>query len=151
MQGSTAIHTQDFGGFLELLLAGLGVFHVFIVVVVFVLVAAPGRPIRLPLLVLAAALPLAGTLHAGSAAACLGSLLVAPFVLGLLQLDESLDLLAVLEVVALGAVDLAVLLVSSIPLIGNRHCLAVGASDNFLAGATSLGFLGGALAAGLLD
>src|SRR3954470_5742935 len=148
VQGSTAVHTQDLGGFLKLLLAGLRVFHV---VVVVVFVATSGRPIRLPLLVLAAALPLAGTLRARSAAASLGPLLVAPFVLGLLQLNEPLDLLATLEVVAPGAVDLAVLLVGAVPLVGNRHCLAVGAPGNFLAGATSLGFLGGALAAGLLD
>src|SRR3954466_323440 len=98
MQGSTAVHTQDLGGFLKLLLTGLGVFHVFVVVVVFVFVAASGRPICLPLLVLAATLSQAGTLRAGSPAARLGSLLVAPFVLGLLHLDKSLDLLATLEV-----------------------------------------------------
>src|SRR3954463_2484351 len=73
------------------------------------------------------------------------------FVLGLLQLNEPLDLLATLEVVAPSAVDLAVLLVGTVPLVGNRHCLAVGAPGNLLAGATSLGFLGGVLAAGLLD
>src|SRR3954467_2918335 len=149
VQGSTAVHTQDLGGFLKLLLAGLGVFHVVVVVVVFV--AASGRPIRLPLLVLAAALPLAGTLRARSATASLGPLLVASFVLGLLQLNEPLDLLATLEVVAPGAVDLAVLLVGTVPLVGHRHFLAVGAPGNLLAGATSLGFLGGAFAAGLLD
>src|SRR3954466_3280722 len=49
VQGSAAVHTQDLGGFLKLLLAGLGVFHV---VVVVVFAAASGRPIRLPLLVL---------------------------------------------------------------------------------------------------
>src|SRR3954469_570723 len=151
MQRGTAVNTQNLCSFLKLLLTVLGLIHVFVVVIVFVFVAASRRSICLPLLVLAAALPLAGTLCAGSPAACLGSLLVAPLVLGLLQLDEPLDLLATLEVVALGAVDLAVLLVGTVPLVGNRHCLAVGASGNLLAGATSLGFLGGAFAAGLLD
>src|SRR3954471_13447808 len=52
---------------------------------------------------------------------------------------------------ALGAVDLAVLFVGAVPLVGDRHSLAVGAPGNLLAGATSLGFLGGAFAAGLLN
>src|SRR3954462_8243730 len=105
MKGGPAAHTQDLSGFLKLLLAGLGVFHVFVVVFVFALVAAPGRSVCLPLLVLAAALPRAGTLRAGSPATCLGPFLVASRVLGLLQVDESLNLLATLEVVAPGAVD----------------------------------------------
>src|SRR3954467_2685076 len=86
VQGSTVVHTQDLGGFLKLLLAGLRVFHVVVIVAVFV--AASGRPLRFPLLVLAAALPLAGPLRARSTAASLGPLLVAPFVLGLLQPNE---------------------------------------------------------------
>src|SRR3954469_3112179 len=151
MQRGTAVNTQNLCSFLKLLLTVLGLIHVFVVVVVFVFVAASGRSICLPLLVLAAVFPLAGTLRAGSPAACLGSLLVASLVLGLLQLDEPLDLLATLEVVALGAVDLAVLLVGAVPLVGDRHCLAVGAPDNLLAGATSPGFLGGAFTAGLLN
>src|SRR3954469_19551959 len=106
MQRGTAVNTQNLCGFLKLLLAVLGLIHVFIVVVVFVFVAASGRSVCLPLLVLAAALSLAGALRAGSSAASLGSLLVMSLVLGFLQLDEPLDLLATLEVVALGAVDL---------------------------------------------
>src|SRR3954464_15764051 len=151
MQRGTAVNTQNLCGFLKLLLTGLGIIHVFVVVVVFVLVAAAGRAVCLPLLVLSAAFSLAGALRAGSSATSLGSILVAPLVLGLLQLDEPLDLLATLVVVALGAVDLAVLLVGAVPLVGDRHSLAVGASGNLLAGATGLGFLGGAFIAGLLD
>src|SRR3954466_11243219 len=52
---------------------------------------------------------------------------------------------------ALGAVDLAVLFVGAVPLVGDRHSLAVGTSGNLLAGATSLGLLGGAFIAGLLN
>src|SRR3954470_7862344 len=107
MQRSTAANAQDLCGFPKLLLTGLDIIHVFVVVVVFVLVAAAGRSVCLPLLVLAAASSLAVALRAGSSATSLGFLLVAPLVLGLLQLD----LLAALEVVALGAVDLAVLFV----------------------------------------
>src|SRR3954466_14747529 len=151
MQRSTAVNTQNLCGFLKLLLTGLGIIHVFIVVVVFVLVAAAGRSVCLPLFVLAATSSLAGALCVGSSATTLGSLLVAPLVLGLLQLDEPLDLLAALEVMALGAVDLAVLFVVVVPLVGDRHSLAVGASGYLLAGATSLGLLGGAFIAGLLD
>src|SRR4051812_9906122 len=151
MQRSTAVNAHDLCGFLKLLLTGLDIIHVFVVVVVFVLVAAAGRSVCLPLLVLAAASSLAGALCAGSSATSLGFLLVAPLVLGLLQLDEPLDLLAALEVVALGAVDLALLSVGAVPLVCDRHSLAVGASGNLLAGATSLGFLGGAFIAGLLN
>src|SRR3954468_21978632 len=151
MQRSTTVNTQDLCGFLKLLLIGLDIIHVFVVVVVFVLVAAAGRSVCLPLLVLVAASSLAGALRVGSPATSSGFLLVLSLVLGLLQLDEPLNLLAALEVMALGAVDLAVLFVGAVPLVGDRHSLAVGASGNLLAGATSLGLLGGAFIAGLLN
>ena len=54
MQRSTVVDAQDLCGFLELLLIGLVIIHVF-VVVVFILVVAAGRPVSLPLLGLAAA------------------------------------------------------------------------------------------------
>src|SRR3954463_802245 len=107
MQRSTAVNAQDLCGFLELLLTGLDIIHIFVVVVIFILVAAAGRSVSLPLLGLAAASSPAGTLRAGSSSTFLGFLLVASLVFGLLQLD----LLAALEVMALGAVDLAILFV----------------------------------------
>src|SRR3954471_11621080 len=113
MQRSTTVNAQNFCDFLELLLAGLGVIHVFVVVVIFILVAAAGRSVSLPLLGLAAASSPAGVLRTGSSSTSLGFLLVAPLVLGLLQLDKLLYLLAALEVMALGAVDLAVLFVGA--------------------------------------
>src|SRR3954463_10966415 len=142
MQRSTAVNAQDLCGFLKLLLTGLDIIHVFVVVVVFVLVAAVGRSVCLPLLVFVVASSLVGALRAGSSATSLGLLLVASLVFGLLQLDKRLDLLAALEVMALGAVDPVVLFVGAVLLVGDRHSLAVGASGNLLAGATSLGFLG---------
>src|SRR4051812_35430903 len=151
MQRSTAVNAHDLGGFLKLLLTGLDIIHVFVVVVFFVLVAAAGRSVCLPLLVLAAASSLAGALRAGSSSTSLGFLLVAPLVFGFLQLDEPLDLLAALEVMAFGVVDLAVLFVGAVLLVGDRHSLAVGASGNLLAGATSLGFLGATFSAELLN
>src|SRR3954465_801856 len=151
MQRSTAVYAQDLRGFLKLLLTGLDIIHVFVFFVVFVLVAATGRSVCLPLLVLVAASSLARALRAGSSATSPGLLLIASLVLGLLQLDEPLDLLAALEVMALGAVDLAVLFVGAVPLVGDRHSPAVGASSNPLAGAASLGLLGGAFIAGLLS
>src|SRR3954471_21262781 len=150
MQRSTAVNTQDLCGFLKLLLTGLVIIHVF-VVVVFIFVAAAGRSVSLPLIGLAAASSPAGALRTGSSSTCLGFLLVASLVLGLLQLNKLLDLLAALEVMALGAVDLAVLIVGAILLVGDRHSLAVGACGNLLAGATSLGFLGATFIAGLLN
>src|SRR4051812_11996461 len=152
MQRSTAVNTQNFCGFLELLLAGLGVIHVFVVVVIFILVTAAGRSVAFPLLgVAAASPPPAGALRTGSSSTSLGLLLVASLVFGLLQLNELLDLLAALEVMAFGAVDLAVLFVGVVLLVSGRHSLAVGACGNLLAGATSLCCLGATLVAGLLD
>src|SRR3954464_13540538 len=151
MQRSTAVNAQNFCGFLELLLTGLGVIHVFVVVAIFILVAAAGRSVALPLLGVAAASPPASALHTRSSSTSLGLLLVASLVLGLLQLNELFDLLAALEVMAFGAVNLAVLLVGVVLLVGGRHSLAVGACGNLLAGATSLGCLGATFVAGLLD
>ena len=151
MQRSIAVNAQDLCGFLKLLLISLVIIHIFIIIVVFILVAAAGRPVSLPLLLLAATHPLVGPLRAGSTSISLGLLLVAPLILSSLQLDKLLDLLAALEVMALGAVDLAVLFVGVVLLVGDRHSLVVGASGNLLAGATSFGFLGATSIAGLLN
>ena len=78
MQRSTAVNAQDLCGFLELLLVGLVIIHNFIVVVIFILVAAAGRSVSLPLLGLAAASSSAGTFLAGSPSTFLGLLLGAP-------------------------------------------------------------------------
>ena len=147
MQRSTAVNAQDLCGFLELLLIGLVIIHIFIVVVIFILVAAAGRSVSLPLLGLVAASSPAGAFLAGSSSTFLGLLLVALLVFSLLLLDKLLDLLAALEVMALGAVDLAVLLVGAILLVGDRH----GPCGNLLAGVTSFGFLGATTVAGLLN
>src|SRR3954466_2730077 len=151
MHRSTAVNAQDLCGFLELLLTGLGIIHVFVVVVIFILVAAAGRSVSLPLLGLVATPSPGGALRAGSSSTSLGFLLVMSLVFGLLQLDKLLDLLAALEVMALGAVDLAVLFVGAVLLVGDRHSLAVGACGNLLAGATNFGFLGATFVAGLLN
>ena len=151
MQRSTTVNAQDLCGFLELLLISLLIIHVFIVVVIFILVAAAGRSVSLPLLGLAAASSSAEAFLADSSSTFLGLLLVAPLVFSLLLLNELLDLLAALEVMALGAVDLVVLLVGAVLLVGDRHSLAVGACGNILAGATSFGFLGATSVAGLLN
>ena len=145
MQRSTAVNAQDLCVFLELLLIGLVIIHIFIVVVVFILVAAAGRSVSLPLLGLAAASSSAGAFLAGSSSTFLALLLVAPLVFSLLLLDKLLDLLAALEVMALSAVDLAVLPVDAVLLVSDRHSLVVGACGNLLAGATRFGFLAGLL------
>ena len=145
MQRSTAINAQDLCGFLELLLIGLIFIHIFIVVVIFILVAAAGRSVSLPLLGLAAASSPDGALLAGFSSASLGPLLVASLVFSLLLLDKLLDLLAALEVMALGAVDLTILLAGAVLLVGGHHRLGL------LAGATILSFLGATSVAGLLD
>ena len=151
MQRSTPANAQDPCGFLELLFAGHNITHVFIVVVIFILFAAAGRSVSLPLLGLAAASSPAGALLTGFSSASLGPLLVTSLVFSLLLLDKLLDLLAALEVMALGAVDLAVLLVGVVLLVGDRHSLTVSACGNLLAGATNFFFLGATFFAGLLN
>ena len=151
MQRSTTVNAQDLYDFLELLLTGLDIIHVFVVVVIFIVIAAAGRSISLPLLGLAAASSSAGTFLAGSPRTFLGLLLVTPLVFSLLLLNKLLDFFAALEVMALGAVDLAILLVGAVLLVGDHHSLAVGACGNLLAGATNFGFLGATFVAGLLN
>ena len=143
VQRSTTVNAQDLCSFLKFLLIGLIIIHVFIIVVVFILVAAAGRSVSLPLLGLAAASSSAGAFLAGSSSTFLGFLLVAPLVFSLLLLDKLLDLLAALEVMALGTVDLVVLLVGAVLLVSDRHILLVGA--------TSFGFLGATSVAGQLN
>ena len=146
MQRSTAVNAQDLCGFLELLLIGLVIIYIFIVVVIFILVAAAGRSVSLPLLGLAAASSPAGAFLADSSSTFLGLLLVVSLVFSLMLLDKLLDLLAALEVMALGAMDLAVLLVGVVLLVGDRHL-----RGNLLAGVTIFGFLGATTVAGLLN
>ena len=146
MQRSTTVDAQDLYGFLELLLISLLVIHVFIVVVIFILVAAAGRSVSLPLLGLAAASSSARTFLAGSPSTFLGLLLVAPLVFSFLLLNKLLGFFAALEIMALGAVDLAILLVGAVLLVGDHHL-----RGNLLAGVTSFGFLGATTVAGLLN
>ena len=146
MQRSTTVNAQDLCGFLELLLISLLIIHVFIVVVIFILVAAARGSVSLPLLGLAAASSPAGTFLARSPSTFLGLLLVAPLVFSFLLLNKLLDFLTVLEIMALGAVDLAILLVGAVLLVGDRHL-----RGNLLAGVTSFGFLGATTVAGLLN
>src|SRR5512141_3414522 len=121
MQRSTTVNAQGLCGFLKFLLVGLVIIHVFIVVVIFILVAAAGRSVSLPLLGLAAASSSAGMFLAGSTSTFLGLLLVAPLVFSFLLLNKLLDFLAALEIMYLGAVDLAILLVGAVLLVGGRH------------------------------
>ena len=146
MQRSTTVNAKDLCGFLKLLVVGFIVIYVLVAVFVFILVAATGRSVSLPLLGLAAASSSAGAFLTGSSSTFLALLLVAPLVFSLLLLDKLLDLLAALEVMALGAVDLAILLVGAVLLVGDRHL-----RGNLLAGVTSFGFLGATTVAGLLN
>ena len=120
MQRGATVNAQDLRGFLKFLLVGLVIIHVFVIVVVFILVAATGRPISLPLLGLASASSSAGTFLAGSTSTFLGLLLVAPLVLSFLLLNKLFDFLAVLEIMTLGAVNLTILLAGAVLLVGGR-------------------------------
>jgi hypothetical protein len=133
---------------LKLLLTGLIIFS--IVIITFFFVAASSRPFPL-LLGLAAVTPSAPALLAGSFSTVLGFLLVSLFIFSSLLLDKLLNLPAVLEIVALGAMDLAILLAGVFRPVSNRQGLAGGAPDKFLDGVVNLGLLGGAGVAGFLD
>ena len=115
MQRGATIDAHGLCSLLELLLAGLVV--LVMIIVFLLLVTAPGGPLLL--VVLFAAASLAATLLAGSLGTVLALLLVPPLILSLLLLSKQLDLPAVLEVVALGVVDLAVLLVGAPWLVGS--------------------------------
>ena len=107
MQRGAAIDAHGLRSLLEPLLTRL---VVLIVIIVFLfLVTAPGGPLLL--VVLAGAASLVATLLAGSSGTVLAFPLVPPLILSFLLLSKQLNLSAVLEVVSLGAVDLAVLLV----------------------------------------
>ena len=145
MQSGSTVNAQDLCGFLLLLLISLLIIHVFIVVIIFILVAAVRRSVSLPLLGLAAASSPAGAFLAGSTRSCLGLLFVTSLVFSFLLLSKLFDLLAVLEIVTLGAVNLAILPAGAVLLVGGRHRMGL------LVGATSLSFLGATSVAGLLD
>ena len=116
MQRGATIDAHGLRSLLKLLLAGLAV--LVIIIVFLLLVTAPGGPLLLVILVVAASL--APTLLVGSFGTILTLLLVPPFIFSLLLFCKQLDLSAVLEVMALGAVDLAILLVGASWLVGSR-------------------------------
>ena len=96
------------------------------------------------LVILAAVASLAATLLVGSFGTVMAFILVPPLIFSFLLLCKQLNLSAVLEVMALGAVDLAVLLVGASWLAGGCQGQAGGTPGNLLAGVISLGFFGGA-------
>ena len=109
MQRGATIDAHGLYSFLKLLVAGFVV--LFVIIIFWLSVTAPGGPLLL--VVLATATSLAATLLAGSFGTIPTLLLVPPLILGFLLFSKQLNLLAVLEVVALGAVDLAILLVGA--------------------------------------
>ena len=100
---------------------------------------APGGPLLL--FIFAATARLAVTLLAGPLSTVLAFLLVPPLIFSPLLLSKELNLSAVLEIMAFGTMDLAVLLVGVSWLLGSRQGSAGDTSGNFLAGVIYLGFL----------
>ena len=121
MQRGATVDAHCFCGFPELVVTGL---IVLVVIIVFLLlVAALGGPLLL--IIFAAVASLAAMLLAGSLGTLMALLLVLPLILGFLLLSEQLYLLAVLEIVAFHAVDLAILLVGASWLVGDpSSCFA---------------------------
>ena len=149
MQRGAPVNTHSLCGFLKLMLAGFIIVLIVVISPLF-LISAPSGPILL-LLGLATAASSATTLLAGPLSTVLGSLLISPFVFNFLFLDKLLNLPAVLKVMALGAMDLAILLVGALRLAGSRQGLTGGTPGNILAGTINLDLLGGAGVAGFLD
>ena len=82
-------------------------------IIIFLLhIAAPRGPLLL--IILVAVATSTATLLAGPLSTILALLLVPYFILSFLALHKLLNLLAVLEVMALGAMDLAILLVGAL-------------------------------------
>ena len=140
MQRGAAIDAHGLCSFLKFLVTRLIV--LFVIIVFWLFVTAPGGPLLL--FILAATARLVVTLFAGPLSTVLALLLVPPLIFSPLLLSEELNLLAVLESMAFGAMDLAVSLVGVSWLLGNRQGPAGDTSGNFLAGVICLGFLGGA-------
>ena len=112
------------------------------IIVFWLFVTAQGGPLLL--FIFAATACLAATLLVGPLSTVLAFLLVPPLIFSPLLLSKELNLSAVLEIMAFGAMDLAVLLVRVSWLLGSRQGPAGDTSDNFLGGVICLGFLGGA-------
>ena len=147
MQRGATVDAHGLCSFLKLLVAGFVV--LFVIVVFWLSVTAPGGPLLL--LILAATARLAVTLLAGPLSTIWALILVPPLILSPLLFSEELDLSAVLESMALGAMDLAVSLVGVSRLLGSRQGLACDTLGNLLAGVICLGFLCGAGVFGSLD
>ena len=96
----------------------VGLVVIVMIVIPLFLVTAPRRPLLL--LVLVGVASPAATLLSGSLRTTLALFFVVSLVFSPLLLHQMLDLSAVLEVVALGAVDLAVLLAGASWLVGSR-------------------------------
>ena len=108
MKRGTSVNTHDLCRLLKLMLGGL---IIIMIVILLFPVEAPGRPLLLLLLV--ATTSSATVLLTKSFNATLDLLFVSCLVLSPLLLHQQLNLAAILEVVALGTVNLAVLLVGA--------------------------------------
>ena len=140
MQRGATVDAHGLCSFLKFLVTRLIV--LFVIIVFWLFVTAPGGP--LPLFIFAATARLAVTLLAGPLSTVLAFLLVPPLIFSPLLLSKELNLSAVLEIMAFGAMDLAVLLVGVSWLLVSRQGPAGDTSGNFLAGVICLGFFGGA-------
>ena len=138
MQRGAAVDAHGLCSFLKLLVAGLVV--LFVIVVFWLSVTAPGGPLLL--FIFAATARLAVMLLVGPLSTVPAFLLVPPLIFSPLLLSKELNLSAVLEIMAFGVMDLAVLLVGVSWRLGSRQGPVGDTSGNFLAGVICLGFLG---------
>jgi hypothetical protein len=122
---------------------------VIILIVIFFLVTASSRFLLLLFGLAAAASSATRTLLARPSSTVLDLLLVALLILSFLLFGKLLNLPALLEIMALSAVDLAIWPVGLAGFLSCRGFLAISACSIFLAGALCLGFLGSV--AGALD
>ena len=138
MQRGATVDAHGLCRLLELVLAGL---VVLVVIIIFLFLVAASRG-PLLLVIFAVTTHLAAALFAGPLSTILTHLLVSPFIFSHLLFRKQLNLSAILEVMALGAVDLAVPLAGATLLVGGYHRLA---------GVIGLGLVGAASVAGMLN
>ena len=141
VQRCTPVNAQGVSGLLELLLAGFLFIPSITLIIANFLLSAPGR---FSLVLKGLAWAICFTASGLPTSAILTFFLITLLIFSPLLLDELLNLMTLLEIMAFGAMDLAVLLVRASWLLSSHQGPAGDTLGNFLAGVICLGFLGGA-------
>jgi hypothetical protein len=138
VQRCTFVNAQGVSGFLEFLLAGfLFISSITLIVAILLLTATGGFPLILRSLAGAACFATAAL----PTSAILTFLFISLFIFIPLLLDKLLNILTLLEIVALGLIDFALWVIAFPSLLSSRGLPAISAHGSFLAGYLGLGLL----------